>query len=359
MRAALMSLLAIAILLSFGSETAHACSCEVEVPDGFVPRHRDNHTARPLVLPRNAHGVLFHYRPEYYATRGAGRSLLVLDEPKALRDADFSAVDSVTKKTLPLRLRRLEADERSAYDKIAVLADRALADCDAKPRPACELLEPGMDGERWLESLLERKVAVDVTASVIASSGLFRIEPVDGFEPGHEYVFTYGHAEARFPIEYRVRIATEPLTPTMLTGGQLLAEGLMAGRTLSLPHGGSCSEEEAAVAQNIRFDLSPGLEPFKEAMLFFVRRAVAGGEEVWSYRGDLCSVTPYGGSTLGLGVELVYRTCARPLGGREWPDNFLLRGSYGLLQVEDELRSTPELSLSFERASSAYCTAAH
>ena len=361
----LQKLLLALVFIVFRAGHAWACSCAYISPDGFVPSPRAGFTSptgvlQPLHLPKNARGVLYYRSASSPVSYMREIGALLQHAPIPPKAGDFTAIDETTGQPIEVAVRKLKDPQDREPIRYFAPNDKALENCLPSGEGAkCESVRKGLYEEDFLTKLQSQGKVRDVTEEQKAATGLFRIEPKNGFTPGHAYRFTFGTTTL-------VTIDPEELDVSQLARVTLQSTGQMSRRLLSVQASGRCSKSVVANVQELDFALSAEAERYRESMLFFFDTTATGSAEGkeetkgWIYHSSLCSAYRYGRGEGRTGTELFYAACG---GGYRSPNTasaarFKIVGRLGLLQVDDEFHKTPERSIDFPALTSDQCSPA-
>lgn len=297
---------------------AEACSCAYEGADGFLTGSAEKGGQPSAVhLPANARGVLFvvpAWAPVPPATT-------------------FSAFDETSKTMMSVSVRELVVPTPGPeYDRMTARDPRCLKSFEPARQSGCEL-----------------------PPRPTRSDHVLRLEPSSPFVPGHEYTFT---ATASSRGTLRVAIDSERLSPDDLGRTLLTANGPAATKEVPVwTVVGSCSLRSLSVTQEVRFDLPSSLAPYKHLLRHVLLAAPKGRQyRVWEYLPSLCSEIPFGRSAVGPSTDLFLIPCAEdPFTDLTAGSDYLLRGRFGVLEVEDLLRESAELPVRLDRQLPGQC----
>lgn len=244
-------------------------------------------------LPQNAKGVLFFVKPE-------GSVLPVVY--RNLQPSQFSFRDSQNPRELPIKIKKLEMQK--------------------------------VRGE-------------------FQNYNMYRLEPIDGFKAGHEYIFKLKEAPAWDPSPYRhtlnvtidnVVIGRSDLVKTVFAAnGEAVVEKLQT----SVDRGGACSAELESKVQKVNFQLPARLEPYKNSLRYFVHYQKGAQKEVWSYKKTLCSSLSFGRSGVELGQDTLFIPTTY-LGTRlTRGPKYQITGSWVFPEVDATVYESPPFSFSY------------
>lgn len=180
---------------------------------------------------------------------------------------------------------------------------------------------------------------------------LLRVAPAGGFRPGTRYTISYrgSHENWVYPASTAFTVDHAVLAPGAY---HIAVTAKPARRLLPLPEDVGCSSNAVVVAAEFQYALPAHYAPYRAAMMVdSAQRASDNTFRPVAYQASLCDVVRQGVSGLPDGKELVHASCGQ--GQR----TITVRGRAGLLEVEDRLRATNELTIALPQAAGDACSA--
>lgn len=244
-------------------------------------------------LPQNAKGVLFFVKLE-------GSTLPIVY--RNLQPAQFSFKDSQNPRELPIKIKKLEM----------------------------------------------QKVRGDFQIY-----NIYRLEPVDGFKAGHEYVFKLKEAPAWDPSPYRhilnVKIDNVVIGRSDLVKTVFAASGEPVFETIRVGgRSGLCSVEIESKIQKVKFQLPSRLEPYQESLRYFVHFQTGPEKKAWSYEKSYCSTTNFGRSGVELGQDLLFIPTMYSGSLLARGPKYQITGSWVFPEVDATVYESPPITFSYE-----------
>lgn len=340
-------LLQAATLLSLHAfaSAALACSCAWSDVGGFRSGPR---------LPVDARGVLFEQvKPDglLYARHG----MILKSMPDPLSADDFVIHEIGSGRRVPARIVPLRALTQPGGFRYYQLLGEQLKGCFDGTNARTDQCPPvsvreAVDKDPWLREQVERETVVDVTEQAVQAAGLFRVEPEHGFRPGTDYVFEYRGVRQGSERDFQplyVHIDDHPLAQPVASMVRLVADGAATQGFIQLPWAGSCSNAIPASSQRIAFQAGAAAEPYLDTLLFFTEISTDGRNfNPWQYRASACSQIPLGGTGLGHGKELVYRSCYQAQAtDQATTASIQVKARFGFLEIEDALAESNTMTL--------------
>lgn len=257
MQIPLLALVCVAVVAGLG-ESAYACSCEYRKTSGFE-------RAPDQVLPSNAKGVLFKWR--YMDFSGDYPSLT--NNPIGAKDLSF---------------RDLTSGAPVKYKIVKIVFEIA------KPK------EDQSEENKYPDTNLNPAEKND---------GLFRIEPIGGFKPGHKYKVSYvGPGKMEILKKYlSIEVADTPFDVNDFEKVQFERDGVATLKELPVvTRSGSCSTGTNSVVQKMKFVYPKSLDPYHKSLDQQMRISESDDRfRAWAYSGGLCS---------GDSQNLIYKYCS-------------------------------------------------
>lgn len=290
MKKIVLSLLIFTCLIAY-VKTATACDCNTNGgSEGF---YAEFHTQS---LPQNAKGVLF-----FVKTRGSNLPGIY----NKIVPEHFSFQDQKDKREIPFKLKKLKMEK--------VRGDS----------PKYEI---------------------------------YRVEPIDGFKAGHEYTIKLKEDPAWDPSLYR-HILNVKIDSTIISRSDLLKTVLSpideskiesiyveGGRGI-----GSCAFETKAKVQNVRFELSPRLEPYRDSLRYFVYYQSGMNKQPWIYKKNSCITANFGRSAFEIGTDVIFvpsEHWGTPLVRNK---KYQISGSWVFPEVDATVFDSPAFEFSYPR----------
>jgi hypothetical protein len=251
----------------------------------------------------------------------------------------FSAFDETSKSKVGVTLRELNVPMPGPnHDRMTARDPKCLPSFDPSRKSGCEL-----------------------PPRPTQSDHLMRVEPTTPFVPGHEYTFTVrGPGNPSEVARAKLRVTIDPgrLSTDDLKQVAFVAVGPAQTREVAVRTVvGSCSLRSLSVTQDVRFDLPDTVASYKHLIRHVTLAAPKGGAyRVWEYTPSLCAEIPFGRSGMAPLTDMFLIPCAEdPFTDLTSGSDYLLRGHYGVLEVEDALREGAELPVHLDRRSPGQC----
>lgn len=337
-----MVALAVGTWLAGAESSACKCATQPEA-SGFA--------TLTSLLPPNAKGVLWRTTPPVgvWQLGEKGSSWVVIDGvPQPPAASAFTLTDLTGGQQVKLRVRHLQ--ERIFESDLRYLAP---------PRPGkAECMGEELSGSCVATAMRAGRLK-DSTVQVLATTGLFRIEPVVGFVPGHRYRLTTSLQEGPRKLPARPLLGMRPRSgeafefeigarPLLLAEDRMTLEreGPAGVRALPVAAGSMCSSITVAAVQDLTFRASDELAPFEAALRYFVVDS-ADARRRRTYTPSVCTPLVWGQSALGIGRERVWVDCAA--GSEPGSEQTLsLRGRWAFLEVDERFFLTEPLTVSLD-----------
>ena len=180
---------------------------------------------------------------------------------------------------------------------------------------------------------------------------LARVGPVGGFEPGARYTITY-HGKAdnwAYPTRTEFTIDTAALD---VGDYQLqLTSGPVRRLVQLVDNRGMCASNQPAVVAEFSYVIPERYEAYRSAMIYASETVdPAGKARLIAHSAMLCAPWTLVATANQNGSDMVHASCERPGAA------VAVRGRAGLLEVEDQLRTTNLLQVDFNAATGRACT---
>lgn len=330
----------------FLSPLVYACSCVGQINAGFIH-------ASTKVLPANAKGVLFlsPFSPDIIHFEGPGEMIVRRHQPPQISANDFEIFSGESKEKIAATIQYLQPFDSSVNSENAIYTFNT----DKLEHDFLKKKSENVSIKRLIKQKLISKLN---NADV---DNLIRVSPINGFKVGQTYTVRYLGKASEWSAPSSIEVTIDNMEfDAQKSQPRLLAEGGVQLEALAqATRSGSCSSIQVSQVQRLSFPLDSQMEKYKEAITIFRKTNLARpspyfmAPEIDFHSRSLCSRHEYGKTSSSDQHEMLVARC-----GIETQD-VMVDALVGFLEVEDKLRATNSINVSFKKIPAENCNGFH
>lgn len=180
---------------------------------------------------------------------------------------------------------------------------------------------------------------------------LARVGPVGGFQPGARYTITYHGKVADWAYPTRTEFTIDTAALDVGDYQLQLTSGPVRRLVQLVDDGGMCASNQPAVVAEFSYVIPDRYAAYRSAMIYASETVDSAGKaRLIAHSAMLCAPWTLVATANENGSDMVHASCERP------GTAVAVRGRAGLLEVEDQLRTTNLLPVDFKAAIGRACT---